>query len=140
MDILYDIIDREVIDRRKYKYLIVDKHSSWSEVFVYQRGEKKPSEQYKKIISIVEEYDGEIQKFDMTNDDYPKQVMFRFEKCLDKLKNLTISKVTMSALIRYASIPNGGIRDRLLTVLYDKAPENFLKCFKLDPKVDPIHE
>lgn len=133
MDILYWIIDDEVIDRRKYKDLIEEKHAKWSDVFEYRIGEKR-SEQYKKIISIVEEYDRETQKLDINEKDYSDQVMLRFERCLDKLKNLTISEVTMSALIQYAFIPNGGVKDKLLTVLYDKSPETFLKSFKKTTK------
>lgn len=40
----------------------------------------------------------------------------------------------MSALIAYAFVPNGDIRNRLLTVLYDKDNELFLKCFKKSVK------
>lgn len=133
MDILYRIIDKGVIDKRKWRGLTDNIKYNFSTVFEYKPNERR-SEQYKKIISIAEEYDKDVKKLDTSSKDYSDQVEIKFDKCIRKLDNLTISIGTMSALIQYAFLPNGGIRDRLLTILYDKDPEKFLKCFKSSAK------
>ena len=73
----------------------------------------------------MQEYDSEVKKLDKSKDDYPEKVGNLFDICMDKIKNSGINKSTMASLIAYAFTPNGGIRDRLLTVLYDKDK----KCF-----------
>jgi len=94
----------------------------------------RDSKQFKKVISIVQEYDKEVNKLDISKSDYSKNVDNLFDSCMIKLKNLSINKSTMSSLIAYAFISNGDVRDRLLTVLYDKDTKLFLNCFKKSMK------
>lgn len=133
MDILAGIIEENVIDLRKYKELIP--HTcNLNTVFRYQTDRNRDSKQYKKVISIVQEYDREVKKLDKNNDDYAKDSYNLFDNCMIKLRNLTINKSTMYSLIAYAFTDNGNVRDRLLTVLYDKDPKKFLSCFKKTEK------
>ena len=133
MEILADIIEENVIDIRKNKKYILPTYNL-NTVFQYKPDRKRDSKQYKKIISIVQEYDREVKKLDVSKDSYSKKVENLFDICMEKLKNLSINKATMSALIAYAFIPNGDIRNRLLTVLYDKDKKKFLNCFKKSAK------
>lgn len=103
-------------------------------VFRYQPDRSRDSKQYKKVISIVQEYDREVKEQDKNNDDYAKDSYNLFDNCMIKLRNLTINKSTMYSLIAYAFAENGDVRDRLLTVLYDKEPKKFLSCFKKTEK------
>ena len=133
MEILADIIEENVIDLRKHKELI-PYTCSLNTVFQYQTDRNRDSKQYKKVISIVQEYDEEVNKLDKSKSDYSKNVDNLFDNCMIKLRNLTINKSTMYSLIAYAFANNGDIRDRLLTVLYDKDPKKFLSCFKKTDK------
>lgn len=134
MEILADNIDEGVIDLRKHKELIP--HTcNLNTVFQYRTDRLRDSKQYKKVISIVQEYDKEVKKLDENNDDYAKDSYNLFDNCMIKLRNLTINKSTMYSLIAYAFANNGDVRDRLLTVLYDKDPKKFLSCFKKTEKV-----
>lgn len=133
MEILADIIEENVIDLRKYKELIPCT-CNLNTIFQYQTDRSRDSKQYKKVIFIVQEYDREVKKLDKNNDDYAKDLYNLFDNCMIKLKNLTINKSTMYSLIAYAFANNGDVRDRLLTVLYDKDPKKFLSCFKQTEK------
>lgn len=133
MEILANIIEENVIDLRKYKELI-PYTCNLNTVFQYKSDRIRDSKQYKKVISIVQEYDREIKKLDTSKSDYTKDADNLFDNCMIKLKNLTINKSTMSSLIAYAFTSNGDIRDRLLTVLYDKDSKVFLNCFKKSTK------
>lgn len=133
MEILSDIIEENVIDLRKYRELI-PYTCNLNTVFKYKTDRSRDSKQYKKVISIVQEYDREVKKLDKGNDDYAKDSYNLFDNCMIKLRNLTINKSTMYSLIAYAFANNGDVRDRLLTVLYDKDPEKFLSCFKKTEK------
>lgn len=129
MDILADVIEEKVIDLRKNKEL-VPYTCNLNTIFQYRPDRKRDSKQHKKVILIVSEYDREANKLDINDEDYSKNILNLFDNCMIKLKNLTINKSTMSSLIQYAFIQNGDIRDRLLTVLYDKDQKKFLECFK----------
>jgi len=133
MEILANIIEENVIDLRKYKEL-VPYTCNLNTVFQYKSDRIRDSKQYKKVISIVQEYDREVKKLDISKSDYTKDADNLFDNCMVKLKNLTINKSTMSSLIAYAFVSNGDIRDRLLTVLYDKDSKKFLECLKKSTK------
>lgn len=133
MEILANIIEENVIDLRKHRELM-PYTCSLNMVFQYQAGRSRDSKQYKKVISIVQEYDEEVNKLDKSKSDYSKNVDNLFDNCMIKLRNLTINKSTMYSLIAYAFANNGDVRDRLLTVLYDKGPKKFLSCFKKTDK------
>lgn len=133
MEILAEIIEENVIDLRKHKELI-PYTCNLNTVFQYKTDRIRDSKQYKKIISIVREYDREVNKLDISDSDYSKDVDNLFDNCMVKLKNLSINKSTMYSLIAYAFANNGDIRDRLLTVLYDKDDKKFMSCFKKTEK------
>ncbi len=133
MEILADIIEENVIDLRRHKEFI-SCTCNLNTIFQYKTSRIRDSKQYKKIISIVQEYDKEVNKLDMSKKDYSKDVYNLFEDCITKLRNITINKSAMYSLIAYAFTQNGDIRDRLLTVLYDKDPKKFLDCFKKSAK------
>lgn len=135
MDIIYRIIDEDVIDLRKYKSLNTST-VNLKKIFNYklERVKNRDRKQHKKIISIVEEYDKAIKKYDMENEDYHENVMREFEACRSKLNRLTIKSDTMYSLIAYAFHSGGSICDKLLTVLYDKDPIAFLSCFEKSTK------
>lgn len=133
MDIIADVVEENVVDMRKYREL-VPRTCNFSMVFRYQTDRSRDSKQYKKVVSIVQEYDREVDKLDREKENYSGKRMLLFDECIGKMKNLTINKSTMSSLIAYAFINNGNIRDRLLTVLYDKDSRLFLSCFKKCPK------
>lgn len=135
MDILYDIIDKEPIDLRKNKSLNRET-ISFKEVFEYRANKVKVDrKQYRKVIGIVMNYDENVNKLDKDAENYHEDKLNEFEVCVSKLKNLTIKDNTMYTLITYAfKDENAQIRDKLLTVLYDKSREDFLKCFKKTEK------
>lgn len=133
MEMLADIIEENVIDLRKHKELISVTYSL-NMVFQYKAERVRDSKQYKKVISIVKEYDREVDRLDKNNDEYTNNVCNLFDNCMIKLRNLTINRSTMSSLIAYAFTQNGDIQDRLLTVLYDKDQKKFLECFKKTAK------
>ncbi|GFI32380.1 hypothetical protein IMSAGC013_03779 [Lachnospiraceae bacterium] len=133
MEILSDIIEENVIDLRKYRELI-PYTCNLNTVFKYKTDRSRDSKQYKKVISIVQEYDRETKRLDMSKSDYSKNVDNLFDNCMIKLRNLTINKSTMYSLIAYAFANNGDVRDGILTVLYDKDPKKFLSCFKKTEK------
>lgn len=133
MEILAEIIEENVIDIRKNKRYITPTYNL-NTVFRHKPDRKRDSKQYKKVLLIVQEYDREVKKLDMSKDGYSKKVGNLFDICMEKLKNLSINKATMSALVAYAFIQNGDIRNRLLTVLYDKDKKMFLNCFKKSAK------
>lgn len=129
MEILSDIIEENVVDMRKYREL-VPHTCNFSMVFRYQADRSRNSKQYKKVISTVQEYDREVNKLDREKENYSGKRLLLFDECIGKMKNLAINKSTMSSLIAYAFSDNGDIRDRLLTVLYDKDSKLFLSCFR----------
>lgn len=135
MDIIYRIIDEGVIDLRKYKFLSTPT-VCFKKVFDYQleRVKNRDRKQHIKIISIVDEYDKAIKKYNIEDEDYHENVMREFEACRSKLNRLTIKSDTMYSLIVYAFHSGGSICDKLLTVLYDKDSKAFLSCFKKSTK------
>lgn len=103
-------------------------------VFQYKTDRIRDGKQYKKVISIVQNYDKNVRELDETKEDYCESVGRAFDECMGKINKLTINESTMSSLIAYAFSDNGDIRDRLLISLYDRDAEKFLKCFKKSDK------
>ncbi len=136
MDIIHRIIDEDVIDLRKCKFLNTPT-ICFKKIFDYklERVKNRDRKQHIKIIFIVEEYDKAIKKYDMEDEDYPEKVMREFEVCRSKLDRMTIKSDTMYSLIAYAFHSGGSICDKLLTVLYDKDHEEFLFCFEKSTKL-----
>lgn len=136
MEILAEIIEEGIIDLRKHKEFEVET-KPLSVVFQHNKesGSKK-YKQFKKIISIVHEYDKKVKELDKADDAYSKKVNGEFDECMRKIDKLSVNKTTMSALIDYAFNGKGGIRSRLLVALYEKDTEKFLNCFKKLTKED----
>ena len=137
MEILAEIIEENVIDIRKNKQYLSPTYNI-NTVFQYKSDRKRDSKQYEKVKSIVQEYDREVKKLDISKVGYSDKVSNLFDICMEKLKNVSINKATMVSLIAYAFASNGSVRGRLLTVLYDKDKNKdkkmFLNCFKKSEK------
>lgn len=127
MDILYKLIDREVLDMRKNKAIngdVVTHISAYMDTKVDNI--KADRKQYKKIIGIIDEY---VKNCKIAGDE-SEQMQIYFDDCARKLKNLNIKKETIKMLIIYAfKAGNEHIRDNLLVMLYDKDAQGFLECF-----------
>lgn len=136
MDILYRIIDREIIDKRKQKELN-SRTVNLNMVFEYDatKIKQKNRRQYTDIISIVKECDNDIKSLDRELEDYSQYRKKIFEKCLQKLRKKTIKYYTMYSLIAYAFHVGGSFCDKLFIILFDLDSEGFLKCFKNTQKV-----
>ena len=142
MDILYQIIDYEVIDLREHKEfntkIYKEGEYGVKPFFEYSADKVNVNRgQYQKVIKIVEEYDKRIKELEEDGDSYHEERLNEFENCMGKLKNLTIKNDAMYTLIAYALSPNNEkIRDSLLVTLYDKCEkkEDFLKYFKKTEK------
>lgn len=136
MDIIYQIIEENVIDLRKHKELNTktykEKEYGVKPIFEYKADKVKVNrKQYKRVISIVEKYNEKIDMLDSESDSYNEERLNEFEICMEELKNTVIKKDAMYSLIAYAFKPgNERIRDNLLIVLYDKNKDLFLNCFK----------
>lgn len=133
MEILAKIIEEGVIDLRKHKKYNTSTYNLKT-VFEYKADKIRDNKQYKKVISIVQEYDKTVKGLDETKEGYSKDVEREFDECMEKINKLSINKSTMSSLIAYAFSKNGDIRDRLLVALYDYDSEKFLGCFKKKSK------
>lgn len=140
MDLLYDIIEKGVIDLRKHKGLNTKTYREGEygvkPIFEYKADKVNVDrKQYKKVVDIVKEYDKVIDGLEETKDSYHEEKLNEFEACMDKLKNTTIKKDAMYTLIAYAFKPdNEYLRDSMLVVLYDKDRNLFLDCFKKTEK------
>lgn len=134
MDILYRIIDKEVIDLRKYKELNEPTYNLRT-VFKYDLDKQKHRDrkQHLKIISIVEEFDKAMNALDRDAEDYHENATRELEDCLSEIKNVKIKECTMYSLIAYAFYSkekkSKTIGDRLLVVLCEKQPKEFMSCF-----------
>lgn len=137
MDIIYKIIENEVVDLRNYKELNIPT-LTLRYVFEY-KNENYDRKQHKKIIGIVESYNIDVAKLDKDAEDYHEKMMQEFDECMRNLSGLTIKPPTMKALIAYAFLEkNAKIRDKLLIALYDKNREEFIKCFKKRENIPQI--
>lgn len=138
MDILYRIIDNEIINLTEHKEMNTkiykEKDVGVKPIFEYKE-KVNNRKQYPKVISIINEYHENVRKIDRTSDGYHVDKLNEFELCMKKLKNVTININTMGALIDFSfTRGNEDIRDSLLIVLYDKDKELFLDCFKKTEK------
>ena len=136
MDIIYRIVDNDIIDKRKQKELC-SRTVNLRMVFEYdlKKIKNRDRKQYLDVISIVKECDEEIKSLDREAEDYSECYRREFETALHKLRRKTIKEDTMYSLIAYAFSSGGSLCDRLLTMLFDLEPERFLKCFKNKQKV-----
>lgn len=137
MDILYDIIDKEIIDLRNHKELNTDTIKGTESFFEYKPNHKNTNrKQSNKILDAVKEYDRNISSLNHASESYYEDRLLAFEVCMSTIQNYKkISYDTMKLLVKQAfDDGNEKIRDRLLVVLYDKDKDTFLKCFKSSQK------
>lgn len=144
MDIIYEIIDQNVLNLSEHKELNTETIVGTRVFFEYKADHiKVDRKQYQKVVSIIKEYINNIEKLDHTKESYHEERLTEFEVCMGHLKNLTIKGDTLRSLIAYALHPdNGYLRDNLLVVLYDKDKTAFLNCFKKStksPQKTPLH-
>lgn len=142
MDILYNVVEDGVIDRRKNKKLNTKTYRECQygvkPIFEYKADKVNVNRnQYKKVINIIEEYNKAISELDETKDSYHEDRLNEFEVCMDKLRNTTIKRDSLYTLIAYAFTDfalKNKLRDSILIVLYDKDKKAFLDCFKKTEK------
>lgn len=139
MQIIYDILDKEIIDLRCVKDYSTSTYDM-AALFSGCTGIGKDSKQFKKIISYVEEYEKTVSAEDKTAEDYSKNVKIKFDECIKKINKLKIKQQTMVALVKYAFTNSSKICDRILVVLFNSDKDNFLKCFISDQNLDKIPE
>lgn len=144
MDLIYQIIEKGIIDLRKHKELNTKTYREGEygvkPIFEYKADKINVNRgQYKRVIDIIKNYDETIDGLDGSKDSYHEDRLNEFEICMDKLKNININKDMMYTLIAYAFKPkNEYLRDSILIVLYDKDESEdkrmFLNCFKKTEK------
>lgn len=140
MDIIYRIIDKEVIDLRKNKNLIEETVSLGTLVADAVDIENVDRKQRQKVISIVNDYSKVVGSVNREQKDYQNVREREFNACMMKLKNMTIKRNVMHSLIQYAfERENAKIRDNLLTVLFDKDQNIFLQYFKKTEKKSTLN-
>lgn len=145
MDIIYRIIDENIIDKRKQKeFNVITVNLNMVFEYDLKKIKGRDRKQHLEIISMVEECDKAIQDLNRDDEDYNQNRRREYESCLKKLRRKTIKEATMYSLIAYAFNTKGSICDRLLTMLYDLEPDIFLNCFKkiekLPQKTEKIQE
>lgn len=140
MDIIYRIIDKEVIDLRKNKNLIEETISLGTLVADAVDIKNVDRKQRQKVISIVNDYSKVVGSVNREQKDYQNVREREFNACMMKLKNMTIKRNVMHSLIQYAfERENAKIRDNLLTVLFDKDQNIFLQYFKKTEKKSTLN-
>ena len=135
MDLIYQIVEKGIVDLRKHKELNTKTYGECEygvkPIFEYKGDKSKiDRKQYKKIIGIIEECDMAVKELDNTKDSYCNDCANEFEIRMERLKNISIKKDTMYALIDYAFSPgNEKVRDSILVALYDKDKSKDKKMF-----------
>lgn len=132
MDILYQIIDEEVVDMRGATSSPVDIEDlmNLSADNIYKARERK---QFIRITKAIEECNKKIKELDRDSEDFFEQATEEYEACANWIKGLKIRKETFQALLVLAFGIKGLEIDygsRLLTLLYEKDKVMFLNCFK----------
>lgn len=143
MEILAEIIEENAINLQEHKEFQTPT-CKMKEVFEYKPTGRRDNKQYNKVLAIVQDYSKNVDNLDGEAEDYTEKVMRELDDCMMKLNKLNISKNTMLSLINYAlgykknskKYSQKRIGKRLLTLLYDKAPDKFLSCFKKSPNED----
>ena len=135
MDIIYDLIDEQVMNLQEEKSLNTKTVTRKSTYIEYDHTKLKPNRsQYKKVIDIVKSYNQKVNQINMSTGNVEEERVVEFEDCQRKMKNMTIKKDTMKTLVAYA-FTHADIRDSLSIMLYDKNKIDFLECFhKKDDK------
>lgn len=144
MDILYDIIDKKVVDLRN-----LSKSEKISRTCFYMpllwnfnvkelKEERAKRTTKAKVVSIVKEFtEGieELKKEDLKEKEYPEKANRLYEKALKKLERITITKELMQTFIssNFVGADLPGMYEKMLIMLYNKDAEMFLNCYKSEP-------
>lgn len=130
MDIVYDLVDEMTIDSRVNKEYQTRTIPVDSLLLPYNKGDAN-RKQYQKIVSEIEAYDAKVKNLDKAAEDYSKKISYLFEQTADRIRKHTIKQDTMMRLVDKAFHDPclSRMRSRLLTLLYDNNPQNFLSCF-----------
>ena len=133
MDILYQTIDKGIIDLRENKYRSFRSKGTSLRSFLIPLNKEDRSKANRKqqnsIIEIVEIYDKEVRGLEKCSEHYSSDKQDAYDECMKKLSGRKINENTMRALIGKA-LDNPKIMDSLFVTLYDSNSESFLKMFK----------
>lgn len=137
MDILYQTIDKGIIDLRENKYRSFRSKGTSLRSFLIPLNKedrnKANRKQQNSIIEIVEIYDKEVRGLEKCSEHYSSDKQDAYDECMKKLSGRKINENTMRALIGKA-LDNPKIMDSLFVTLYDSDSESFLKMFKKEQK------
>lgn len=130
MDILYRIIDKNVVDMRRSndKKKLIDIESVLLQEDDYSLVNRK---QTGRLIESIREYQKQVDILDMdlARENYKDDKIKLYSDLMDDIKRLKIKKPTMNKLIHMA-FSDAKIRDNLLIALYEKDRDMFMSCFK----------
>lgn len=133
MDILYQTIDKGIIDLRENKYRSFSSKGTSLRSFLIPLNKEDRSKANRKqqnsIIEIVEIYDKEVRGLEKCSEHYSSDKQDAYDECMKKLSGRKINENTMRVLIGKA-LDNPKIMDSLFVTLYDSNSESFLKMFK----------
>ncbi len=133
MDILYQTIDKGIIDLRENKYRSFRSKGTSLRSFLIPLNKEDRSKANRKqqnsIIEIVEIYDKEVRGLEKCSEHYSSDKQDAYDECMKKLSGRKINENTMRVLIGKA-LDNPKIMDSLFVTLYDSNSESFLKMFK----------
>lgn len=142
MDIVYKLIDENVINLQEHKELNIPTINVASEFIDYEANTVNANrKQYRKIIDKVKEYDQEISKFYVGDEDYTEKMSDEFRELMGTLKKTKIQYDTLKSLVAYAFKTSGktnkkkkdkvtnNFRNNLLVTLYSMDKQKFLECF-----------
>lgn len=143
MDIVYRLIDKNVIDLTEHKELNTPTIHLASEFIDYKANTVNANrKQYRTIINKVKEYDEKVSSFCANDDDYSENMMSAFQELMDSLKRTKIQLNTMKSLVAYIfktgkkesynkkkDRVNNSFRNNLLVTLYGMDKQKFLECF-----------
>ncbi|MCC8051538.1 MAG: hypothetical protein LIP10_12945 [Clostridiales bacterium] len=134
MDILYRMIkeDKLLIDKRTVTGKRIKRIALEDLLNAADVNKRADSKQVKKIKDTIQENYGALH-----SKQYEKR-MEAYDKCMDKIRLLTISNVSMRKLINafFTDKSMSKFTQDALVMLYDKAPNIFLNCFKKSSKND----
>lgn len=137
MDILYQTIDKGIIDLRENKYRSFRSKGTSLRSFLIPLNKEDRSKANRKqqnsIIEIVEIYDKEVRELEKCSEHYSSDKQDAYDECMKKLSGRKINEYTIRALIGKA-LDNPKIMDSLFVTLYDSNSESFLKMFKKEQK------
>lgn len=137
MDILYQIIEKGCIDRRKNKKLNTKTIQTNGQFLAVNSSSTTANRhQVSKILDNIKSYNKAVFDLDDSSEGYAEALENEFKALMSELKNVKIKKETMEYLVTWAfKTDDKSYRNNLLIVLYDKNKDIFLKCFKKNSQI-----